>query len=911
MSPVLLLLEINMRRAILLSICLCLAGSFAFGQAGVEAPRTPLTFTLGPGGDYESFSGAIQYLNGLCNIPQPGITFLVSAGATFNENPPTITRSASEAAPVVFRKQGEGENPIIYATGTSALNEAIIRLEGVQYYTFDGVDLANSGNTQAMEYGFLLVNGAAYNTLKNCKITLNKNNINSKGVYANNLGTGTIQHNLYENLDISNARYGVHLAGLSAAPHMYETVQNCRITNVTHEGISAPNGLHLEIRNNQITAADRNENGFMAIKYGGSGNSAIVEGNSIEASMIRGPFCGINHIDGSAIIQHNFIGNLSVTNNVSIKGISVSGGDVDVRHNIVDGITGKGTLLVGIEINQNAGHIQVLANHISNFECIQNHQSNDYAAGLVLGGTNCLAANNMIHNLNYYSNVKPSSMGIRTTSGNIKLYYNSIRLQAQAFQSSSSTACVYIPTDGANIELINNILANYSAAGSSGKTVNIWKNEPGFAGLTNCSNNLFWLNGNDSRYLVAQIGQTAYQTLAEYQAASNLEQNSHFAEPVFAGDGSLHLDLVTDCLAKGNALPLAMVEEDFDGQPRDTVNPDIGADEAVEMSEGSWEVSVTVLDFGYVCSGASPAMRSLTIANLGMNTLVFDASCFTLEGSVCFELLTDELTVPPLSTADLQLGFSGIGFGEKMANLIISNAGMVRNISLSGILNAALQMPVKADWEGTWEGWIPVDQVHNKWQFSSEESFKGEAALLASTSGSGIIHLFTDVVLPTSPRLIVNLLHQNVDAQDFSLRLVESNLTPQAGYMPTGTQLTADLGVSGQWNRIEYGIPASYAGQTVRLVFSFNALPTSKIRLDNLRVLGAPQQPASPLDFRIIKQGQTAKLTWQQQPDANEYLVEASAITTGDFTPLQATGNAELRVPLDADKRFYRVRAFE
>jgi hypothetical protein len=97
----------------------------------------------------------------------------------------------------------------------------------------------------------------------------------------------------------------------------------------------------------------------------------------------------------------------------------------------------------------------------------------------------------------------------------------------------------------------------------------------------------------------------------------------------------------------------------------------------------------------------------------------------------------------------------------------------------------------------------------------------------------------------------------------------------------------------------------------VRLVLSFNALPTSKIRLDNLRVLGTPQQPASPLDFQIIKQGQAAKLTWQQQTDANEYLVEASELTTEGFMPLQATGNAELPVPLDAEKRFYRVRAFE
>ena len=901
-----------MRRALILGICFCLAWTFAFAQAKVETVRSPQVYTLGPEGDYESFTQAIEFLNGLISIPQSGITFLVSAGATFNENPPAIMRSATETAPVVFQKDGEGENPKILATGTTGRNDSVIRLEGVEYYTFDGIDVANSGNTTAMEYGFHLLNGAAYNTIKNCKITLNKANIYTRGVYSSSIGTGINHHNLYQNLEISNARYGMHILGSTAAPHIHETIENCRITNVSNYGILAPGGSHLVIRNNQIVAAERNLTLFEAIRYGGTESSAIVEANSIEASMIRNHFHGIYHIDGSAIIQHNNIGNLSITNNVPVKGIYIEKGDVTVRHNVLDGFSGKGTSLIGIEVNSNAGNTEVLGNQIANFECLQNHNSNAYAAGLILGGANCLAANNMIHDLNYCSNVQPSSIGIRTASGNIKLYYNSIRLQADAFQAGSSTACVYIPTDGVNVELVNNILANYSTAGAGGKTVNIWKESPGFTGLSSCSNNLFWLNGTGSRYLVAQIGSVGYQTLAEYQAASNLEQDSHFAEPAFAGDSSLHLDLVIDCLAKGNALPLAMVEVDFDGQIRDAVTPDIGADEALEIQEGAWEVLAADLDFGYVCSGAGPALRSLGIANLGMSTLVFDASCFTLVGSAGFELLTDELVIPPLDRADLQLGFSGVGAGERAANLIISNAGIVRNIPLSGILNTALEMPVKANWEADFEGWIPMDQAHNKWQISNEESFKGEAALLASTSGSGLIHLFADVVLPPdSPRVILNLLHQNVDNQDFCLWLVEPNFTPQAGYVPTGTQLTADLGAADSWNRIEYSIPASYAAQTVRLVLSFNALPTSKIRLDNLRVLGTPQQPASPLDFQIIKQGQAAKLTWQQQTDANEYLVEASELTTEGFMPLQATGNAELPVPLDAEKRFYRVRAFE
>ena len=903
-----------MKRALLLGICFCMFWSFAAGQAQVEGSsvREPNTFTLGPGGDYTTFTQAIQYLNGMASIPAPGITFLVSSGATFNENPPAIVRSASEAAPVVFQKNGDGENPKILATGTTSSGEAIIRLDGAKYYTFDGIDVANAGSTRAMEYGYYLVSGASYNSIKNCKITLDRGTVNSRGVYTYSTRTGVCHHNLYQNLEITNARSGVYHYGSNTTTHTHETVQNCIITGVSSFGIYATYGTNLVIRNNQISPVDRNSGSFIAIHFGGVGSSGLVEGNQIVTNeRFTGHFWGINFTRGDAIIHNNYIGNIS-GGTYDVIGIRVEG-NATVSQNTITGFSSIGGSLVGVETQSAAGNTQVLGNLISNFECRITHNYGSSATGMILGGSNCLAANNMIEGLNFNSSLQPSSTGIRTVSGNTRLYYNSIRLEAEAFRTTSSSACVHVQSEGSNVELINNIMANYSVPGSSGKTVCLWKDSADFSGLSaECSNNLFWLGGNGSNYLVAKLPSASYQTLAEYQAASGLEQNSLFAEPAFVSDSDLHLDPEAECAAKNNALPLTAVNIDFDGQLRDAETPDIGADEASAMPADPWEVMATELDFGYVCSGASPAQGILTISNQSTGTLVFDASCFTLEGSACFELRTEVLTIPPLSTGELQLSFGGIGIGEKVGNLIISKAGITRTVSLSGILNTALVMPVKADWESSFEGWIPMDVEQNKWQISDEQSFKGDAALVASATESSLIHLFADVVLPAeSPRLIVNLLHNGLDTQDFGLWLVETNYTPQAGSLPTGQQLSADLGAANQWNRVEYSIPSSYVGQTVRLVLSLNAAPSAKIHLDNLRVLGAAQQPAPPQQVQFIKLDQGAKVTWQAQADANEYLVESSTLSTEGFTPLQHTGNTELPVSIDGDKCFYRVIAFE
>ena len=130
-----------------------------------------------------------------------GVTFNVAAGYTETAANLIITATGTSSNPIVFQKSGSGANPLITAgVGVSTTLDGIIILSGSDYITFDGIDLqenvANTTTTTQMEWGYALLkvdgtNGSQSNTIKNCVITLNKTNTNTKGIYIANHTTAS------------------------------------------------------------------------------------------------------------------------------------------------------------------------------------------------------------------------------------------------------------------------------------------------------------------------------------------------------------------------------------------------------------------------------------------------------------------------------------------------------------------------------------------------------------------------------------------------------------------------------------------------------------------------------------------------------------------------------------------------
>ncbi len=191
-------------------------------------------------GDYASITAAITDLNtyGVCPT---GVTFNVAAGFTETAANLVLTASGTSTGPIVFQKSGVGANPLITAgVGVSTTLDGVIKFSGADYITFDGIDVQenvlNVDATTQMEWGYALLkvdgtNGSQNNVIKNCSITLNKTNVNTKGIYLANhtiasttaltvtATSGANSGNKFYSNIISNALTGVSLNGYSTAAY--------------------------------------------------------------------------------------------------------------------------------------------------------------------------------------------------------------------------------------------------------------------------------------------------------------------------------------------------------------------------------------------------------------------------------------------------------------------------------------------------------------------------------------------------------------------------------------------------------------------------------------------------------------------------------------------------------------------
>lgn len=193
-----------------------------------------LTGTKMIGADYPSVAAAITALNG-AGVGAGGVTFNVPSGWT--ETAPaggfTITASGTAANPIVFQKAGGGANPTFTASAAQAagsLTDAVFKLVGADYVTLDRFTLqenaANLNSTPASnnmtEWGVALLcasptNGAQNNTIRNCTISLNRNYLNTFGIYGNARHSATDPVTVAEATSAAGANSGnrVHANAIS------------------------------------------------------------------------------------------------------------------------------------------------------------------------------------------------------------------------------------------------------------------------------------------------------------------------------------------------------------------------------------------------------------------------------------------------------------------------------------------------------------------------------------------------------------------------------------------------------------------------------------------------------------------------------------------------------------------------
>ncbi|NWG28818.1 MAG: hypothetical protein HXY48_09830 [Ignavibacteriaceae bacterium] len=158
-----------------------------------------------PGTPFATVKSAIDSLN-LVGVGSGGVTINVTAGYTesVSDSVFILTATGTVSSPIVFQKSGAGSNPLITRTdaGTKTTStfggqgDAVIIIQGSDYVTFDGIDVAADQST--IEYGYYLrkvdgTDGCKYVTIKNSVIDMTKGtSAYVIGIYSSNNNPGSL-----------------------------------------------------------------------------------------------------------------------------------------------------------------------------------------------------------------------------------------------------------------------------------------------------------------------------------------------------------------------------------------------------------------------------------------------------------------------------------------------------------------------------------------------------------------------------------------------------------------------------------------------------------------------------------------------------------------------------------------------
>lgn len=575
----------------------------------------PLTGTKtigGEGANYATFTAAINDLNG-AGVGAGGVTFVVADG-TYNENPPAINVSGTAANQIKFQA-ATGANPVVTPTGGTGTFG--FKLNGSDYVTFDNIDITGPAT---LVYGYWLAgltnDGANNNTIKNCTITMAYTSTTNYGIYSLGVTNGANSGNVFQSNSIIAPYNGIYFTGSTTAGSEAQgvTIQGNVLTNMRNYGIYAGYVINGVVTDNQVGFFNAATSAYYGIYVLGSTSTITVADNTISGGYTSSTVYGIYSVSGTNVFGGNIITNIYNTGSSGWYGIYAAGGTTTWYDNRVYGIANTGTAVVYTVYITTGNHE------------FYNNELYDIATGglslygfYVIGGTTHSIHRNQVYNLRYtgtgsgvvygihiasgttnnvYNNMvydlratgsnsaatAPAIRALSITSGTTdNIWHNTVMLNSTGTNANFSTAALYISASTNTIDLKNNIFVNKSTPGASGRSVALWKTTAGVSNFsTETNKNIYYAGTPGASNLIGYFSTTPYQLLEEYKTmAATKDQGSYTEDVPFMRTEDpidLHIEPNTITRVESNALPIAMVTVDIDGDARG-VMPDIGADE--------------------------------------------------------------------------------------------------------------------------------------------------------------------------------------------------------------------------------------------------------------------------------------------------------------------------------------------
>jgi hypothetical protein len=567
------------------------------------------TKTIGGGGDYATFTAAINALNA-AGVGSGGVNFLVADG-TYNENPPAINVSGTADNQIIFQAAPEANPVVTPAGGTGTFG---FKLNGASYITFYNIDI-NGPNT--LIYGYWLAgiaySGASNNNIVNCSITVPYGSSTNYGIYSLGVTNGANSNNSFSSNTISSSYNGIYFTGSSTAgSEAYNNyIEINTITGVRNYAIFHGYGINSHVQNNQISFFTGGTTTYYGLYSVGSTTTATFQGNTINGGSTTSTVYAMYNSSGTALFYNNTVSNLFNTSSSGWYGFYASGGEADFFLNTITDISNTGTAAVYSAYLTTGNHkvrnctirnittggtslygIYIIGGttHYVHSNKIHNLTYSGTGAGIVYGvhvasGTTNYVYNNMVYGLNNAGGTTaPQVRGFSITSGTTdNIWNNTVFLNSAGTNTNYSTAALYVTASTNTIDLKNNIFVNHSTPGATGRAVAFWKTTTGYTNFTTGSDrNIYHAGTPDATRLIGYNNTTAYQTLAEYKLAVPFDQASYSESVPFVSNTEpydLHINPAIATRVEGNAQVITEVTLDIDGNTRNGVTPDIGADE--------------------------------------------------------------------------------------------------------------------------------------------------------------------------------------------------------------------------------------------------------------------------------------------------------------------------------------------
>lgn len=373
-----------------------------------------------------------------------------------------------------------------------------------------------------------------------------------------------------------------------------------------------PVGVTKQIANNIIGDISGATGGsFTAILVAGgskSGGANVIRNNTIRNYSGSGTINGIvceNSPNSFYDVNGNNIFNLTSSTG-TVTGISNNATTANTFQNRIYNLSGTGkTVALAIGGSTHNAHRNTI------FNIINTASGNAMAAGIeasMAATGNSLGAvfNNIVGDIKTPNSTSLNgAMGLNLLGGSntrYNVYYNTILLRDTSTGATYGNSGVHFEGTLEGVDMRNTIVINKSQPGNAaannsanGVTAAV-RRTGGTAGstanyLATSNNNLYWANPNASiNNRATWVDGTAsitnlVRSVANLKTAlvnrdqGSFEEDAPFFSTTLEDANYLKFETNTFTLANNNALPIAGITIDIDGEARSATTPDIGADE--------------------------------------------------------------------------------------------------------------------------------------------------------------------------------------------------------------------------------------------------------------------------------------------------------------------------------------------